>query len=207
MKLITVEYLHRINACYVVDYASQDELDLVARIPPEGVSPHLVARCEDVRAADRVWLLAREDFIPATRLRLLACRWAARALRVAGERNERMWRLVRVTARCAVGKASAQELEAARAVAWPAARNAARDAARAAGMAADAAVARDDAWDVSRTAAWEAARAVAWTAARNAAKADEARADDAFDVAMTAAWDRMARDVQREVERGGPLCR
>jgi len=64
------------------------------------------------------------------------------------------------------GRASKDELIAARAAAWDAARAVAWNAARAAARSA----AWDAAWDAARSAAWDAARAAAWDAARAAQK-------------------------------------
>ena len=71
-----------------------------------------------------------------------------------------------VAERFANGRASAQELAAARAAAWAAVWDAARDAASTAARAAAWAAAWDAAWDAASIAA----RAAAWAAARDAAR-------------------------------------
>lgn len=116
---------------------------------------------EEFPPKDRLWLVLREELIPAKALRLLACDFAERALvreREAGrEPDERCWKAIEVSRRFANGEATHEELAAAEA------------AARAAALA--AALAAVDA------AAWVAAQAGAVALAAAAARA-EARASE-----------------------------
>ena len=86
-----------------------------------------------------------------------------------------------VADRYANGKATADELAAARNAAWNAARNAAWDAAR------------NAAWDAAWDAAWAAARNAAWNAAWDAAW------NAAWDAAWNAAWAAQSREFLRVV--------
>jgi hypothetical protein len=94
------------------------------------------------------------------KLRLFACDCATRALKIAKVEDERSWKALEVARRFANGKATCDELAAARAAAWAAAGAAARDAARYAAGAA--------AWAAAGAAAWAAAGAAAWDAAWDA---------------------------------------
>ena len=100
--------------------------------------------------------------------RLFACDCAGRALPVFEQlypTDRRPREAIAMARRFAGGEATANELAAARAAAWAAARDAAGDAAWAAARAAAWAAARDAAWDAA-WAAWDAARAAAWDAER-----------------------------------------
>ena len=112
----------------------------------------------NIPTEDKLWALLREDFIPTRDLHLLACDFAESVLHLTGD--PRCAEAIRVKRLWVDGKATDEELSAARAAAWAAARDAAREAA----WAADRTAARD--------AAGTAARAAAWEAARDAARAD-----------------------------------
>ncbi len=75
--LITRELLRTWDACY------SDE-KIAELVPVEGLSPLAVCDLQTVPAADRLWVLLREEIIPARELRLLACDWAERALTMVG---------------------------------------------------------------------------------------------------------------------------
>jgi hypothetical protein len=101
---------------------------------------------------DRIWAIVHCG-LTAREARLFAAWCAARALRRAGITDAASWAAVRVAARFAVGRATAEDLAAARDAAW------AVDWA-AAGVDAGSA-ARDDARDAAWDAAWFAARSAA----------------------------------------------
>ena len=102
-------------------------------------------------------------------LHLFACRVAEDALTVARVTDKRSWKAIEAKRAWLDGKATDQELDAARAAAWAAAGAAARAAAWDAAWAAAWAAAGDAAWAAARAAAWYAARAAAGDAARAAA--------------------------------------
>ena len=160
---------------------------MVARVR---ISGEVVAHGNDKWAASRREMLT--DYVDATRvLHEFGCWCATNAMDVCEARgvavDPRSRNAVVVKRRWLDGKATAEDLAAARDAAWDpawaAARAAARDAARAAAWAAAWAAARD----AARAAAWDAA----WAAARAAAR----------DASWDAAWD-AARDAQNtELER------
>ena len=143
----------------------------------------------NISTEDKLWALLREDFIPTRDLHLLACDFAESVLHLTGD--PRCAEGIRVKRLWVDGKATDEELSAAR--------DAARDAAWDAALAARAA-ARDAAWyaawAAARDAAWD-ARAAAWAAARAAALAAMAAARDAARDAAWDAWD-AARDAARD---------
>lgn len=122
----------------------------------------------DVPAADRVWVFTREGATSERVQRRFACDCADRALmraRAAGrEPAEASWNAVKVARRYADGKATTDELNAARTAAW-AAEWAAEEAG---GWAAGWAAARAAGWAAARASAW-AAEAAGWAAAAEAA--------------------------------------
>ena len=99
----------------------------------------------DISTEDKLWALLREDFIPDRELHLLACDFAEKVLHLTDD--PRCAEVIRVKRIWVDGKATYEELAAARAAAWAAVRAAA--------------------WD----AAWDAARDAARAAARDAARA------------------------------------
>ncbi len=162
--LITRERLRTWNACY------SDE-KIAELVPVEGLSPLAVCDLQTVTVADRLWVLLREEIIPARELRLLACDWADQALAYAGSADPRCVAAIAVSRRYAAGEATREELTAARDSALGAARYAAWDAARA--------VARDAAWDAAWAAVQAAVQAATW------------------DAAWDATWEQLLADVRR----------
>ena len=68
---ITRKQLRLWGACY------NDER-IAELVPEDGLTPLEVAAL-DIPVNDRLWVLLREDVIPAPALRLLACDWAEAA--------------------------------------------------------------------------------------------------------------------------------
>jgi len=127
------------------------------------------AACDDKHVFGRARLLRRLDAWNERTARLFACDCAEHVLhiyesQVPGDARPR--RAIEVARLYADGRATNNEIAAARAAAWDAAWSAARDAARAAARAG----AQAGAWSAARDAAWDAA----WSAARAAAR-DDAR--------------------------------
>lgn len=179
---ITRELLREWEACY------SDER-IVALVPESGLTP-LQVTALSIPIGDILWVLLREEVIPARELRLLACNWARLALELVpeSERDPRSLAAVETAERFARGEASEAELDSARAAAWDATRDA-RDATR---------DARDAASAAASAAAWAAAWyawAATWAAARAAAKAA------AWYVALDAARDAQLTDVVEVLRR------
>lgn len=151
MITITRELLRTWRACCTDD-------EIAELVPPEGLTPLQVLEREDVPAKERLWVLLREEIIPARELRLLACLWAERKCDEDGWHDPRSRNAIAVSRRFANGEASRKELEDAWSAAW---------AARAA------------------AAAYAAARAATWAAAGDARDAAEAVviSDDATQLA------------------------
>lgn len=147
---------------------------------------------KDCPAADRLWVVLREECVSSRTLRLFAVWCARQALALVDNPDQRSVAACDTAERFANGEATERELAAARAAARDAARDAAWDAAW------------DAARDAASTAAWAAARDAASTAARDAAWAAAWAAawDVAWDVA-DAAWD--VADAARDVARAAQI--
>jgi hypothetical protein len=94
-----------------------------------------------IPAKDRIWAATRKGMLDDRTLRLFACKCVREVWHLLTDKRSR--KAVEVAERYAVGEATSEELDAARAAAWAAA------------------------WDAARAAAW----AAAWAAARAAAMA------------------------------------
>ena len=123
-------------------------------VPEDGLTPLEVAAL-DIPAEDRLWVLLREEVIPARELRLLACDWAEAACCDACWNDERSLNAIAVARRFAVGEVSAAELA---------------EAESRSVSAASASAARS-AWSLAASAAWSAAALPAARAAARAARA------------------------------------
>ncbi len=137
-------------------------------------------KIESVPAADKLWVVCREELISAKQLRLFAV-WCAKQVQHLIT-DERSIRALEVAERFANGKASLEELNTARTAAW----------------AADGTAAKAAAGDAARAAA----RVAAWAAAENAARA--AAEDAARDAAWAGAWaaaEAAAEDAARDATR------
>jgi hypothetical protein len=125
---------------------------------------------KDCPAADRLWVVLREECVSSRTLRLFAVWCARQALALVDNPDQRSVAACDTAERFANGEASKRAL----AAAWVAARAAASVAARDAASAAARDAARDAAWDAASVAASAAARdaasAAAWVAARDAAR-------------------------------------
>ncbi len=72
-----------------------------------------VMHMDNVRNADKLWLVLRYQFLTRQQLRLLACDFAERALDRIDEPDPRSFEAIRVARLFAVGQASSEELAAA----------------------------------------------------------------------------------------------
>ena len=130
-----------------------------------------ILKDDRIPAGDRLWCVLRVDAGTDEKTqRLFACWCAREALKLIPEKeiDPRSIKAIEVSENFAYGKATKEELAAAR----DAARDAAWDAAWTATRAAAKDAARDASWDAARAAAWaaarDAARPAAWAAARDA---------------------------------------
>ena len=126
-----------------------------------------ILKDERIPAKDRIWAATRKGMLDDRTLRLFACKCVREVWHLLTD--ERSRKAVEVAELYAVGEATDEELAAAWAAAWAAARDAAwgsaRDAAGAAAWGSALAAALAAAW----AAAGATARAAAWAAARDAA--------------------------------------
>ena len=133
MKTVTIDQVMRWRPCS--DYPQKRINSLFAG--RESLSLEDIVAL-DISTEDKLWALLREDFIPARELHLLACDFAEKVLHLTDD--PRCAEAIRVKRLWVDGKATYEEL----------------------------AAARDAALDAARDAAWAAARAAAWDAARAA---------------------------------------
>ncbi len=122
----------------------------------------------EIPAKDKVWAFTREGIVGDKTLRLFAVGCARKVQHLM--KDQRSIDALDVAERYANGNATKDELAAARAAAWAAARDATEDELAAAEASEWAA-----AWEAAGRAAWDAALAAAWEAAR-ASEREAARA-------------------------------
>jgi len=185
LKTFTIETIRSFLPCY-------DPI----RYLPEGWAGTVVdiLKHNTIPAANKLWVVLRKECLDDRTLRLHAVNSARRALGRVSVPDPRSVEACNVGERFANGEATKQELDAAWAAAWAAARaaRATRAAAWAAARAADAAWAAARAADAAWAAAW--AADAAWAAAADAAWA----AADAADAAARAAASGAERGAERE---------
>lgn len=173
---ITREQLRRWGACY------EDE-KIATLVSAEGLTPLEIAAL-DIPEEDRLWVLLRDDVVPARELRLLACGWAEAACRKSGWDDQRSLAAIAVARRFAVGEASEAELVEARLAAWDA---------------------RSEAWSTSRS-AWSPRGAA--TAQRMVDEAAKAAAANASEWAVrSAAWLATAAEASARSEQLADVVR
>lgn len=159
-KLITLDQLMSWEPCY-----SEEKILRLSQGKTEMTVGEILSM-RFVSAEDKLWLLLREECIPARILHEFALWCAETALARAKVTDERSWNALRVKRLWLDGKATDKELQAARDAAWDAARDAAWEAAWGAARYAAWGAARYAARDAANYAAWDAARAAACEAAR-----------------------------------------
>jgi hypothetical protein len=145
-------------------------LKRVKKAVPKRIKLAEFLKNEEIPPKDRLWVALRNKFFSDKELRLLACDIAERALTKHRVTDDRSWNAIKVSRSFANGKATKEELAAARSAADAAAADAraAADAARAAASA--------------RAAAWSIAYAI-----RSAGAAAAYASDAAYAVANAAA--------------------
>ena len=184
MKTVTPEQFKEFGPCWLKTAAGRKRYARVAAMRDEWNALDVLA-LDGVSNEDKLWAVLREEFIDAPVLHEYACRCAEYALTFVREPDSRSIAAIEAKRKWLRGEISNDDLTAARAAAWDAARAAARAAAWAA-TAARAAAAR-------AAAAW-AANAAAWAAAAWAANA----------AANAAAWEhevKLLKELLREVEQ------
>jgi hypothetical protein len=160
---ITRKILRQWGACYT-------NARIATLVPAKGLTPLEIAAL-DIPATDRLWVLLREEIIPARELRLLVCDWAEAACAAAGWNDQRSLEAIAVARRFACGEATEAEL----AAAWSAAARKVRLAEDrlAADRLAAARLAAAAAWWTGSAAAW--LTATAWSVAEAEQIADVVR--------------------------------
>ena len=111
----TLEDIRALNPCYDPDKYAPDDW--------EGTALD-VLKAEQVPAEDRLWLVCHDGWIDNKTLRLFAVWCARQALALVSHPDPRSINAVNVAERYANGEATKNELAAARAAAWAAAREA-----------------------------------------------------------------------------------
>ena len=166
MKKITLELVKSFNPCY-----DPEEIGLISdmKLTPLEVIEQVVNKVKS--KDDIIWLLCRKEFMSDKDMRFFAVWCAREALKLVENPDQRSINACDVAEKYANGKATKEELAAARAAAKAAAMAAASAAAKAAAMAAASDAAMAAAWAAASDAAMAAARAAARAAASAAAKA------------------------------------
>lgn len=179
-KVVTLEQVLSLNPCY-----SKEKILEVS----EGKTELTIGEIIDLRfvpAKDKLWLLLREEIIPARTLHEFAVWCAETTLTKANVTDERIWNALNVKRLWLNGKATDEELAAARSAArdaaWDAAWDVAMDAVRYAAL------------DAARYAARDAAKYAAWDAAWYAAS----------DATMYAARDEQLAKLKEMLEGASP---
>ena len=152
MKLprVTLDEFLSFKPCWLDDERGRRRLRYYARKLGGSADALEILALRMIPAEDRLWAVLRAEFIPAPILHEIACRCAEDALSRIDIPDPRSINAIAVKRRWIAGEATDEELAAAEADAWAAARTAAWAAAWAA-----------------QAATWV-ARAAAWAAARNA---------------------------------------
>ena len=182
MKTVTPEQFKEFGPCWLETAAGRKRYARVAAMRDEWSALDVLA-LDGVSNTDKLWAVLREEFIDAPVLHEYACRCAEYALTFVREPDSRSIAAIEAKRKWLRGEISNDDLTAARAAAWDAARDAADAAARAAAWAAADAAAR--------AAAWAAANAAAWTADAAWAAADAAREHEV----------KLLKELLREVEQ------
>ncbi|WP_418972639.1 hypothetical protein [Allofournierella sp.] len=130
-----------------------------------------ILRLSSIPSGDRLWIVLREDFIPAPILHEFACRCAERALAHVDNPDPRSIAGIEAKRKWVAGTITDEELD----LAWLAAWGAEWDAARLVTHTTAQYAARACAQATAQSAAWDAAQATAQTAARSTAAAPQAK--------------------------------
>ena len=184
MKMTIEQIRDDWGACYWDDEEEPHELAswVEENLP---ATPLQIARWDDIPVQDRLWVLLREEIIPAHELHELACRFAESVLHMFEDRypdDKRPRRAIEAKRAWLRGEIGDDELSTANEVAVAVAKTSDRGSASAAAWAASSAAY----WDAASVAAWDAANEAAMAAARDVARDVARDADAARDPTWTA---------------------
>ena len=172
MKTVTYEEFLKFEPCWLEEEDGAERIKAYFDRFGGRMSALDILNLDDVSAADKLWSVLREEFIPAPILHEFACVCAEYALSLIENPDPRSINAIKVKRAWIRGEATDEELDTARDAAW-----CAYDAASAA------------AWDATRAAAWD----VSWDAYTSAARHAAAR-HTAGDSARYAAVDAASAD-------------
>ena len=195
MPTVTYEQFLGFGPCWKVSEQGRRRLRYYCRKLGGKATALDILRLNRIPAADRLWAVLREEFIPADILHEFACRCAEKAMALVGNPDPRSIAAIEAKRKWVRGEITRDALAAAQVAAWEAAQEAAWNAARTAALAAAQAAKRDAVQDAALAAAQVAALAAAQVAelaaARSAALAAALAAaqDAALAAALAAAQD------------------
>ena len=129
MKAVTYEQVLAMAPCWCSTEKGRRRLKRYADKLGGKATALDILRLSRVPAADRLWLVLREDFVDAPMLHEIACRCAERALTQSGVTDKRCWDAIEAKRGWLRGNVSDEQLAAASDAAWDAASAAARGAA------------------------------------------------------------------------------
>ena len=150
LPTITYEQFLGFGPCWKVSEQGRRRLGYYCRKLGGKATALDILRLNRIPAADRLWAVLREEFVPADILHEFACRCAEKAMALVRNPDPRSIAAIEAKRKWVRGEITSDELAAAQAAAWAAAQYAAQYAAR----------------DAAQAAAWAAARAAKWDAAR-----------------------------------------
>ena len=204
MPTVTYEQFLGFGPCWKVSEQGRRRLRYYCRKLGGKATALDILRLNRIPAADRLWAVLREEFIPADILHEFACRCAEKAMALVGNPDPRSIAAIEAKRKWVRGEITRDALAAAQVAAWEAAQEAAWNAARTAALAAAQAAKRDAVQDAALAAAQVAALAAAQVAelaaARSAAlaAARAAAQDAALAAARAAAQDAAQAAAQAE---------
>ena len=159
MPTVTYEQFLGFGPCWKVSEQGRRRLRYYCRKLGGKATALDILRLNRIPAADRLWAVLREEFIPADILHEFACRCAEKAMALVGNPDPRSIAAIEAKRKWVRGEITRDALAAAQVAAWEAAQEAAWNAARTAALAAAQAAKRDAVQDAAQVAAQAAAQA------------------------------------------------
>lgn len=195
MKTLTLEQIVEFTLCCIEDKEQTAKLyEIGARQKEWSALDVLSLHKKEVRSADKLWLVLREDFIDAPILHEFACKCAEAALALVTNPDPRSIAAIEAKRKWLKGEIDDSALADARDAAWDAGWNAGDDD-RAANLDVACAAAWNSTKNDARNAACATACDAAWTASKVARDAAWDTMDNAYATAYDVAW-RAVRDEQ-----------